>query len=67
MGRASTIAEPWKSLAEKLGSVGAMAKELKSARRTVNQWAHGDRTPSRLTQEFIVSVFARHGVEPPVF
>jgi hypothetical protein len=67
MGRSSTIAEPWKSLADKLGSVGRMATELQSARRTINQWANGDRVPSRLTQAFIVSIFINHGVEPPVF
>jgi Ni/Co efflux regulator RcnB len=67
MGRASTIAEPWKSLADKLGSVGRMATELQSARRTVNQWANGERLPSRLTQVFIVATFIKYGVEPPNF
>ena len=67
MGRSSTIAEPWKTLADKLGGVGCMATELQSARRTVNQWANGDRVPSRLTQAVIVATFIKHGVEPPTF
>jgi uncharacterized membrane-anchored protein len=67
MGRPSTIAEPWKTLADKLGGVGHLALELQSARRTVNQWANGDRVPSRLTQAVIVAAFIKHGVEPPTF
>jgi len=66
-GRPATIAEPWLSLAQKLGGVGAMAAEFKSARRTINQWAQCQRTPNRLTQAFIVALFIKHGIEPPTF
>ncbi len=66
-GKEITIAEPWRSLAKKLGSVGLMAAELQHARRTVNQWARRDRLPSEFTQRFIVSVFEMHGIEPPKF
>jgi len=66
-GRPATIAEPWLSLSRKLGGVAALAAELKSARRTVNQWARRDRLPSKFARTFIISVFIKHGIEPPNF
>jgi len=73
MSRPTTYPSPWRDLAEKLSGdedhgVEALAEELQSARGTVRQWwALGMRTPNRLTQAFIVSVFQKHGIEPPTF
>jgi len=41
MSRPTTLPEPWRSLAEKLGGVQALADRLGITTRTINRWANG--------------------------
>ena len=64
MGRPTTLPEPWRSLAEKLGSVEALAYVLDCDVRTVHRWA--DELPrSRRARDWIHTAFHQSGVEPP--
>lgn len=64
MARPTTLREPWRSLAERLGGVGALAEALGADRRTVTRWACGDRQPSATAQIAIDALFRREGLEP---
>ena len=63
MPRPTTLPEPWRSLAAKLGGVGALADALGADRRTVTRWASGDRQPSHTAQIAIDALFRREGIE----
>lgn len=63
MPRPSTLPEPWRTLAEKLGGVQALANALHSSTRTINRWANGQRIPRGPALELIRQVFAAHGIE----
>ena len=65
MPRPTTLPEPWRSLAARLGGVGALAAALGTARSTLDHWARGDRTPGGTAQTAIAALFARYGLEPP--
>lgn len=65
MPRPTTLPEPWRSMAERLGGVQALADALHSAPRTIRQWAQHERTPSGTTKLAIVSLFRSHHLEPP--
>ena len=65
MPRPTTLPDPWRSLAEKLGGVGALASALGATRRTLDHWARGDRTPGGTAQKAIAALFAAHKLEPP--
>ena len=65
MPRPTTLPDPWRSLAKKLGGVGALASALGTASRTVNRWARGDREPTGTAQKAIAALFAAHNLEPP--
>jgi transcriptional regulator with XRE-family HTH domain len=65
MGRPTTLPEPWRSLAEKLGSVQALADVLLCDVRTVNRWANGETQPDRRAREWIQAAFHQAGIPPP--
>jgi uncharacterized membrane-anchored protein len=65
MPRPTTLPEPWRSLAERLGGVQALADALHSAPRTIRQWAHHERTPGRLASAAILALFLAHSIPPP--
>ena len=53
MPRPTTLPEPWRSLAAKLGGVQALADRLHASTRSIHQWAHGERRPNRQAQALI--------------
>ena len=53
MPRPTTLPDPWRSLAAKLGGVQALADALHASPRSIHQWAHGTRKPSRQAQVLI--------------
>jgi transcriptional regulator with XRE-family HTH domain len=63
--RPTTLPEPWRSLAAKLGGVQALAEALGTSRRTLDHWARGDRTPGGTAQVAISALFRAHHLEPP--
>lgn len=65
MGRPTTLPEPWRSLAMKLGGVRALAHALCSDPRTVARWANGDRIPRGPARAMIEALFREHGVAAP--
>ena len=66
MPRPTTLPEPWRSLAERLGGVGALAETLGATRRTLDHWARGDRTPGGTARTAIAALFRAHKLEPPI-
>ena len=60
-----TQPEPWRSLAVRLGGVGALAEALGTSPRTLDHWARGDRHPGGTARMAILSLFAAHGLDPP--
>ena len=67
MPRPTTLPEPWRTLAARLGSVQALADALGTAPRTINQWAMSERSPRGTARIAIMALFRRHKVEPPGF
>ena len=67
MPRPTTLPEPWRTLAARLGSVQALADALGTAPRTINQWAMGERSPRGTARIAIMALFRHHKVEPPIF
>lgn len=67
MPRPTTLPEPWRTLADKLGGVSALADALGTGPRTVNNWATGGRSPRGTARIAITALFRRHRIEPPVF
>jgi len=65
MPRPTTLPEPWRSLAGRLGGVQTLADALHSSPRTVHQWAHGKRKPQGPAQAAIEALFAAHGLAAP--
>lgn len=65
MARPSTLPEPWRSLADKLGGVQALAEALHSDSRTVGRWASGERTPRGPARALIDALFQQHKIPPP--
>lgn len=65
MPRPSTLPEPWRTLAVRLGGVQALADALHSSPRTVHQWAHGQRRPQGPARAAIQALFAAHGLAVP--
>lgn len=56
MSRKSTLPEPWRSLADKLGGVGKLAEAMGVDPRTIGRWAHGERAfdgPQKILFEII--------------
>ena len=64
---ATTLPEPWRSLAAKLGGTAALARALGTVPRTINQWASGARHPRGTARMAIEALFHAHGLEPPKF
>ena len=67
MPRPTTLPEPWLSLAKKLGGVGALAVALGTTPRTINQWAHGTRTPRGTARVAILAIFVNNKLAPPTW
>ena len=67
MPRPTTLPEPWRSLAEKLGGVQALADALHSDPSAVRRWATGDRTPGGPARALIEALFRQHQIEPPTW
>ena len=65
MGRPTTIPEPWRSLAARLGGLQALASALHSDPRTVTRWAAGDREPRGPALALIRALFRQHQIPPP--
>ena len=65
MSRPSTLPEPWRSLADKLGGVQALADVLLCDVRTVRRWANGETKPDRRAWEWIRAAFQWANVPPP--
>lgn len=64
MGRPTTLPEPWRSLAEKLGGVEALAEVLDCDVRTVRRWAE-ELPKSRRARDWIHAAFRAAKIEPP--
>jgi hypothetical protein len=67
MSRPTTLPQPWRSLADKLGGVQALADALCCDPVTLRRWANGSQTPNRATQAWIRRGFEEVGIEPPSF
>lgn len=67
MPRPTTLPDPWRSLAAKLGGVQALADALGAGLRTVNDWAAGRRSPRGPSLALIQRVFRDHRLKPPSF
>ena len=67
MPRPTTLPEPWRSLAEKLGGVQSLAEALHSDTSAVRRWATGGRTPGGPAQALIAALFRAQGIEPPTW
>lgn len=65
MPRPSTLPEPWRSLATRLGGVSELAKALGTVPRTINDWAMGTRTPRGPAWLLIQKVFTEAGLPIP--
>ncbi len=65
MARPSTLPEPWRSLADKLGGVLALADVLLCDVRTVRRWANGETEPDRRAREWILAAFHQAKVPAP--
>ena len=64
MARPTTLPEPWRSLAEKLGGVEALADVLDCDVRTVRRWA--ETLPrSRRARDWIRAAFHQSEIESP--
>ena len=66
MARPTTLPEPWRSLAAKLGGVQALAEVLDCNERTVRRWAE-ELPRSRRARDWIHAAFHQSGsgIEPP--
>lgn len=66
-GRPVELPEHWRMLSDKLGGVGALARELGGVDpTTVRRWAQG-RRPNRAAQALIRQVFLANGLQAPIF
>lgn len=66
MPRPSTLPEPWRSMADKLGGVQALADALHSDPRTINRWATGERVPRGPALELIRLEFTKARLPIPL-
>lgn len=66
MPRPTSLPEPWRSLADKLGGVQALADVLLCDPRSIHRWACGERKPDRRSAEWIRAAFRQAGFEPPI-
>lgn len=65
MPRPTTLPEPWRTLAVRLGGVYALALALYSDERTVRRWARRERLPRGPAVARIAELFRRYHMEPP--
>lgn len=60
-----TITAPWRALAERAGSVAALARELQVTPRTLHRWIAGDVAPSPIVQAAVNAWAARRQLASP--
>ena len=65
MPRPTSLPEPWRSLALRVGGVEALAEALHSNVSTVRRWAHEERSPAGPARALIRALFEAHGIDPP--
>jgi hypothetical protein len=64
MGRPTTLPKPWRTLAEKLGGVQAVADVMDCDVRTVRRWAE-ELPRCRRARGWIHAAFQISGIDPP--
>lgn len=62
---ATTLPDPWRSLAAKLGGVQGLANVLDCDVRTVRRWAE-EMPRSRRAREWIHAAFLQAKIPPPI-
>ena len=67
MGRPSTLAPEWQTLADKMGGVEQLCDELGCSPRTLRHWSSGDRHPGGIAMTQIIRLTVQHGVPMPIF
>ena len=63
MPRSTTLPEPWRSLAERLGGVGALAEAFGVERLTVRRWAKGERKLEGPAKKLFEALLREHKIE----
>lgn len=61
----STLPEPWKTLADRLGGVAPLAEALGASLTTLHRWAHLKQVPTRTAKKAILAAFDQAGITPP--
>jgi len=64
MARPTTLPEPWRSLAAKLGGVQALADALGTTTRTINRWANGEMGMSGTAKKLFEALLRENGMQP---
>jgi len=54
--RNNALPQPWHTLAERFGSVGALADHFGVTRRTINRWANGEMRMSGPAKKILESL-----------
>lgn len=65
MPRPTTLPEPWRSLAAKLGGVQALADALLCKPVTLRRWAAQTQEPDPRAKAWIAQTFRKHKVPQP--
>jgi len=65
MSRPTTLPEPWKALALRMGGVARLAAALLCAPVTLRRWAAGTQQPDPRARAWIAQVFRRAKMTPP--
>ena len=63
MARPTTLPEPWRSLALKLGGVQALADRLGTTPRTINRWANGKMGMSGTARKLFEALCRKCGID----
>jgi hypothetical protein len=65
MSRRTTLASPWREMAERAGGVAALATSLGVGVSTLRSWAAGTRHPGAITRASVAAWARRRGMAPP--
>lgn len=63
MSHPTTLPEPWRSLAAKLGGVQALADAMLCSPVTLRRWAAQTQQPDPRASAWIALVFERNGIQ----
>ena len=66
VGRPTTLPEPWRGLACRLGSAQRLADRLGTSLGTVRRWAKRERNPRGPARKLIEQLFEEAGLESPL-